>query len=335
MKCLLLIYFTLTCFISISDCNPSLSYYDESWILFKRTYNKEYNSIDDELNRRIIWEKNVKMIEKHNFEADSGIHTYTMKVNQFADLTLDEFVKQMNTLKINDRKQENKKFEIPSNINLPSSIDWRTKGWVTPVKNQGQCGSCWAFSVTGSLEGQYAKKSATLISLSEQQLVDCSAKYGNAGCNGGFMDQTYQYIIDNHGIDSEDSYPYEAFDRPCRFNSTNVVTNISSFVDVKSQSEMDLQYAIATVGPVAVAIDAQHDSFRFYSSGVYSEPDCSSTNLDFSLLVVGYDTTKDNIDYYILKSQWTTQWGNQGYVWMSRNKNNQCGIATMASYPLI
>ncbi|CAF1386833.1 unnamed protein product [Adineta steineri] len=158
-------------------------------------------------------------------------------------------------------------------------------------------------------ETQYAKKSAKLISLSEQQLVDCSTKYGNAGCNGGFMDQTYQYIIDNHGIDSEDSYPYEAFDRPCRFNSTNVVTNISSFVDVKSQSEMDLQYAIATVGPIAVAIDAQHDSFRFYSSGVYSEPDCSSTNLDFSLLVVGYDTTKDNIDYYILKSQWTTQWG--------------------------
>lgn len=108
-----------------------------------------------------------------------------------------------------------------------------------------------------------------------------------------------------------------------------------SYVDIKAQSEADLQDALATVGPIAVAIDASHTSFQFYSSGVYSEKDCSSTNLDFSLLAVGYDTTTDNQDYYILKNQWTTQWGMEGYVFMARNKNNQCGISTMASYALI
>lgn len=104
---------------------------------------------------------------------------------------------------------------------------------------------------------------------------------------------------------------------------------------MKNGSEIDLQYAIATIGPISIGIDADHDSFRFYSSGVFSEPQCSSTLLDFSMLVVGYDTTATNQEYYIVKNQWTTEWGNKGYVWMSRNKNNQCGIATMASYPII
>ncbi|CAF3717441.1 unnamed protein product [Rotaria sp. Silwood1] len=329
------LYFNIGNTYQYQQNSPTLSSLDQSWTLFKYIYNKQYGSINDEQARRVIWEKNVEMIQKHNLEADLSMHTYTMKVNQFADLTLEEFVKKMNTLKINDQKRENKKFDIPSNIVLPSSVDWRTKGYVTPVKNQGPCGSCWAFSTTGSLEGQHAKKSKNLISLSEQQLVDCSTKYGNNGCEGGLIDPSFQYIKDNNGIDSEDSYPYEAKDSNCRFNIKNVVTNVTDFFDIKSQSEIDLQYALATVGPIAVAIDANHDSFRFYSSGVYSEASCSTTLLDFSLLAVGYDTTKDNLDYYILKNQWTTKWGNQGYVWMSRNKNNQCGIATMASYPLV
>ncbi|CAF3842821.1 unnamed protein product [Rotaria sordida] len=332
---LLYIDFTKHDFSHAIAISSTLSSLEESWTLFKRIYNKQYNSIDDEQARRSIWEKNVEMIQRHNLEADLGIHTYTMKVNQFADLTFEEFVKKMNTLKINDQKRENKKFSIPSNIVLPSSVDWRTKGYVTPVKNQGHCSSCWAFSTTGSLEGQHAKISRNLVSLSEQQLVDCSTKYGNDGCEGGLIDPSFQYIKDNNGIDSEDSYPYEAKDSNCRFNIKNVVTNVTDFVDIKSQSEIDLKYALATIGPIAVAIDANHDSFRFYSSGVYSEATCSTTLLDFSLLSVGYDTTKDNLDYYILKNQWTAEWGNQGYVWMSRHKNNQCGIATMASYPLV
>ncbi|CAF5041157.1 unnamed protein product, partial [Rotaria sp. Silwood1] len=196
-------------------------------------------------------------------------------------------------------------------------------------------GSCYAFSVTGSLEGQQARQSGNLVSLSEQQLIDCSGAYGNQGCNGGYMDNCFQYIKANKGLDTEESYPYEAKDGTCRFQTKNVGANVTGYVDVKTGSEIDLQKAIATVGPIVVAGDGQHDSFRFYSSGVYSEPQCSSTQLDFSMLAVGYDTTATNQEYYIVKNQWTTAWGNQGYVWMSRNKSNQCGIATMASYPLI
>ncbi|CAF3243000.1 unnamed protein product [Rotaria sp. Silwood2] len=321
-------------FLSYCSSKPTSSL-DEAWKLFKNLHNKEYNSINDEQLRRDIWEENVRMIQKHNFESDLGIHTFTMKVNQFADLTNEEFVKQMNQLKINPEKKSNKKFHIPSNINLPKSVDWRTKGYVTPVKNQEQCGSCWAFSTTGTLEGQIAKKTQKLVALSEQQLVDCSTDYGNNGCCGGLMDNSYKYLEDNHGIDTNASYPYEAIDGKCRFNVKTVAADVTSYVDIKAQSEADLQDAIATIGPIAVAMDASHTSFQFYSAGVYSEKDCSSTILDFSLLAVGYGTTIDNQDYYILKNQWSTQWGMEGYVLMARNKNNQCGIATMASYALI
>lgn len=312
------------------------SSFDAAWSLYKRVHKKVYNSIKDEQLRRSIWEDNVRMIQKHNLEADLGLHTFTMKVNHFADLTNEEFVKQMNQFKMNPEKKSNDNVHIRSNENLPASVDWRTKGYVTPVKNQEQCGSCWAFSVTGTLEGQIAKKTQKLVSLSEQQLVDCSTDYGNAGCCGGMMDYAFQYLKDNHGIDTNASYPYEGVDGTCRFNSKTVATDVTNYVDIKTGSEDDLQDAIATIGPIAVAIDASHSSFQFYSSGVYSDTTCSTTNLDFSLLAVGYGTTTtNNQEYYILKNQWTTQWGMQGYVFMARNKNNQCGIATMASYALI
>ncbi|CAF1132179.1 unnamed protein product [Adineta ricciae] len=310
---------------------PSL---DQGWKLFKNLHGKQYNSVDEEA-RRTIWEENVRMIQTHNLEADLGLHTFTMKVNQFADLTQDEFVKQMNQLKMSSEHKSNGKIHIPSNRKLPASVDWRTKGYVTPVKDQKQCGSCWAFSTTGTLEGQLAKKTQKLVSLSEQQLVDCSTDYGNSGCCGGLMDNSYNYLMHSHGIDTNASYPYEGVDGKCRFNVKTIAADVASYVDIKAGSETDLQDALATIGPVAVAMDASHDSFRFYSSGVYSEPSCSSTTLDFSLLAIGYGTTQDNQEYYILKNQWTTRWGMDGYVLMARNKNNQCGLATMASYALI
>ncbi|CAF1005410.1 unnamed protein product [Didymodactylos carnosus] len=195
-------------------------------------------------------------------------------------------------------------------------------------------GSCWAFSATGSLEGQHFKKYSALVSLSEQNLVDCSGKFGNMGCSGGLMDQAFAYIKANNGIDTEVSYPYEARNDVCRFNPENVGANDTGYTDIKSGSEADLQAAIATVGPISVAIDASHGSFQFYHSGVYNELQCSSVSLDHGVLAVGYDTTGTQ-DYYIVKNSWGTSWGNDGYIWMTRNKNNQCGIATMSSYPLV
>ncbi|KAK9498917.1 hypothetical protein O3M35_003461 [Rhynocoris fuscipes] len=245
-----------------------------------------------------------------------------------------EFKAIMNGLKLNGNSQRNGSKYIPSDGKLPESVDWRQKGAVTPVKDQGQCGSCWAFSTTGSLEGQHFLKKGKLVSLSEQNLVDCSGSYGNNGCDGGLMDQAFEYIKDNKGIDTEESYPYEAREGRCRFESRNVGSTDNGYVDIAEGNEEALRNALATVGPVSVAIDAGHQSFQFYSKGIYNEPKCSSSNLDHGVLVVGYGR-ENGQDYWLVKNSWGPSWGERGYIKMIRNKNNACGIASMASYPLV
>jgi len=248
-------------------------------------------------------------------------------MNKFGDLTNKEFVALYNGLRINATL-------IDSDIHTPvaplAAVDWRTKGAVTGVKNQGQCGSCWAFSATGSTEGAWFLKTNSLVSLSEQNLVDCSGAYGNYGCDGGLMDSAFQYIIANKGIDTEASYAYTARDGTCRFSPANVGATLTSFKDIQAQSETALQSAI-TARPVSVAIDASHSSFQFYSSGTYYESSCSPTQLDHGVLAVGFDTTGG---FYIVKNSWGTDWGMSGYIQMSLGKNNNCGIATMSSYPV-
>ncbi|CAF1400283.1 unnamed protein product [Didymodactylos carnosus] len=230
-------------------------------------------------------------------------------------------------------------FLPPSNVVIPAAIDWRKKGAVTTtIEDQGQCGSCWAFTATGALEGQHFIKTGKLVGLSAQNLMDCSGKFGNQGCNGGLMDASFDYIKANKGVDTEASYPYEAVEGKCRFNRTNVGATDTGFVDLPPGNETALEIALATVGPISVAIDGSQSSFQFYSSGVYDEPACSTTQIDHSFVLVGYDTLTNGTvkqDYYIAKNSWGESWGNKGYIWMSRNKKNQCGIANIGSYPLV
>jgi len=314
---------------------PMLAF-DDVWQNFKLEHDKTYAHATEELVRKQVFMENLKKIEMHNYLHSKGLKSYTLGVNKYADMEHSEFVKMMNGLKISNSTLNGERVTYMSpnfEFTLPDSVDWRTKGYVTPVKDQGQCGSCWSFSATGSLEGQHFRKNNELVSLSEQNLVDCSRKYGNNGCEGGLMDNAFKYIKENHGIDTEVSYPYEAKDLKCRYKPESKGATDTGFVDVPENDEAKLKEAIATIGPISVAIDAAHDSFQLYKSGVYDEPACTE-NLDHGVLAVGYGTLNGK-DYYIVKNSWGTSWGNQGYILMSRNKDNQCGIASKASYPLV
>ncbi|XP_064607132.1 cathepsin L2-like isoform X1 [Liolophura sinensis] len=248
----------ITGFVSALPVSPDLN---GQWMLFKSLYNKTYTP-EDEPSRRLVWEANVRYIEKHNHEASQGLHTFVLGQNKFADMTVKEFSRLMNGYRMSNKSREGTAYLPPSNVKLPDTMDWRKEGYVTPVKNQEQCGSCWAFSTTGSLEGQHFKKTGQLISLSEQNLVDCSTSEGNMGCNGGLMDQAFKYINKNNGIDNELSYPYEALDEPCRFRVADVSATDTGYTDINKGSEDDLKSASATVGPISVAIDASHSSFQ-------------------------------------------------------------------------
>uniref|UniRef100_T1J339 Cathepsin L n=1 Tax=Strigamia maritima TaxID=126957 RepID=T1J339_STRMM len=308
---------------------------DAEWTAFKELYNKTYSNIEEDFRHKIFMENKLKVIE-HNNRYNLGIKSYALAINEFSDLLPHEFSSVMLGLSKpnkNANMENSSSYLSPSNVVLPKSVDWRKKGYVTPVKNQGQCGSCWAFSTTGSLEGQHFRKTGALVSLSEQNLVDCS--YLNHGCNGGIMDYAFQYIKKNGGIDTEDSYKYEMQVGPCRFKKSSVGATVTGFVDVTTGDENALAEAVATVGPVSVAIDASDPDFQHYSRGVYYKPDCSSTNLDHGVLVVGFGTDEKQNDFWLVKNSWGASWGDEGYIKMARNRENNCGIATLASYPLV
>jgi len=312
--------------------------YSDSWEEFKETYNKQYESEKEETYRAGVWADNLEMIRAHNYQADNGEHSFHLGENEFADMTSDEITAYFNGLSIETVVGE-PRVEVDVS-DLPQEVDWRTKGIVTDVKDQKQCGSCWAFSTTGSLEGQHALKTNKTVSLSEQNLVDCSMKEGNHGCFGGLMDFAFKYIKDNGGIDTEASYPYTAkTGKKCLYNATNSGANLTSWVDVMKGSEADLQKAVATVGPVSVGIDASRPTFHFYKKGVYHDRHCSSEFLDHGVLAVGYGTAKHEDgkakDFWLVKNSWGKTWGMAGYINMARNKKNNCGIATAASYPVV
>jgi len=326
---------TLLALVAVGIALPIDSELDSQWEAFKSFHGKKYAASEDGL-RRLIWEENLKRVALHNLEASIGKHTYTLAMNEFADLSSEEFLKLvLGSCVIPKRNSTQASAFLKSDyIQVPASVDWREKNLVTPIKDQKQCGSCWAFSTTGSLEGQHSKKTGKLVSLSEQQLVDCSGDYGNYGCMGGLMDNAFRYIKANGGIDTEESYPYEARDGKCRFKKANIGATVTGFTDIPEGDEEALTQALATVGPISVAIDASHFSFQLYHQGVYFERRCSSRRLDHGVLAVGYGT-ENGEDFFLVKNSWGLSWGQKGYIKMARNRNNNCGIATQASYPLV
>jgi len=298
---------------------------------FVGQYNKKYDNKDELVQRFGVFMDNLDTIVAHN----AGGATWTMAVNEFADLTWEEF--KVGRFGYNGSLRGFRRslptVDASSMFTLPASVDWTTKGAVTPIKNQEQCGSCWAFSSTGSIEGSYEIKTGKLNSLSEQQLVDCSQSYGNMGCNGGLMDYAFEYVIANKGLCSESAYPYTAVTGTCKSSTCTSVSTITSYKDVTHNSEDALQAAVAQQ-PVSVAIEADQSGFQFYSSGVFTGT--CGTALDHGVLAVGYGTQGTQA-YWKVKNSWGTSWGMSGYILMGRNMQapyGQCGIAMEPSYPI-
>ncbi|XP_021506128.1 procathepsin L-like [Meriones unguiculatus] len=309
--------------------DPSL---DAVWQEWKTKHGKTYH-MSEEGQKRVVWENNMKMIELHNQDYLQGKHGFSLEMNAFGDLTNTEFRELMTGFQSMGPNEGNL-FQEPLLGDVPKSVDWRDHGSVAPVKNQGLCGSCWAFSAVGSLVGQMFRKTGKLVPLSEQNLVDCSWSQGNHGCDGGLPEFAFQYVKDNGGLDTSMSYPYEALNGTCRYNHENSAANVKGFVTLPS-SEDTLMKAVASVGPISVGIDTKHNSFQFYRAGVYYEPECSSTRLDHAVLVVGYGEELDGRKYWLVKNSWGKYWGLNGYIKIAKDRNNHCGIATEASYPIV
>jgi len=300
--------------------------YQSEFTNFMVKFNKKYTA--DELFLRYENFKNT-LDTVTAWNQKPGI-TSTQGINAYSDMTSIEMKKKLNGYK--PKSENTKRYVSPAhNFDLPASVDWRKQGAVTGIKDQGVCGSCWAFSTTGSVEGAVALASGKLISLSEQQLMDCSTDEGNESCEGGLMDYAFKWIIENHGICSEADYPYLEKDEKCVTGCKSVST-ITDYADIPSGNETAMGYAVA-VQPLSIAIEADQDVFQNYKSGVLSSSECG-TQLDHGVLIVGYG--HDNVsglDYWIVKNSWGVSWGLDGYVWLARGVN-ECGLDIAASYPI-
>ena len=272
-----------------------------------------------------IWLTNSRLVQEHN-AAQLG---FSLSMNHLSHLTHAEY-KSMLGLKMNFAKRN----AVKSNSASNDAVDWRDKGCVNPVKDQGQCGSCWAFSAIQAMESQWAKVHSTLYSLSESNLVDCVKTC--YGCNGGLMDAAYDYIVkyQNGKFMKESDYPYKASQGSCKFADAKGVCQITGYINIVEGSEDDLAAKISEKGVAAIAIDASHYSFQLYSSGIYNEKKCSPEDLDHGVGCVGYGS-ENGVNFWIVRNSWGAGWGEKGYIRMIKDAKNQCGEASMACIPTV
>ncbi|KAF2070480.1 hypothetical protein CYY_008205 [Polysphondylium violaceum] len=317
-----------------------------SFIEWSHTNNKTYSSHEFKC-RFKKFKSNIKFIERYNRCNPNS--TMELSLTRFADLSHKEFKHiYLSNLNISDIPQviiTNQTATPPPSSKLktsltenakwvrPMNIDWRVWGFVSSVKDQGGCGSCYAFSAVGALESQYFRINQRMLDFSEQELVDCSSIYGNSGCRGGWMHNCFRYI-QNYGISLESSYPYEDKVSQCRAFGNKKEVKIQIYVMIPQHDENALADAVATDGPVSVAYDASAREFMYYTKGIFFSESCNQKIVTHAVVAVGYGT-ENGVDYWILKNSWGANWGEQGYFRMKRNTEDKCGIAIAASYPLL
>ncbi|CAL5035531.1 unnamed protein product [Urochloa decumbens] len=295
-------------------------------------YSRSYKDDAEKAQRFEVFKANVKFIESFN---SAGNRKFWLGVNQFADLTNDEFRATKTNKGFNPnavKLSTGFRYANVSTDALPQSVDWRTKGDVTPIKDQGQCGCCWAFSAVAAVEGIVKISTGKLISLSEQELVDCDVHGEDQGCNGGEMDDAFKFIINNGGLTTESNYPYTAQDGQCKAGSNSAAT-IKGYEDVPANDEASLMKAVANQ-PVSVAVDGGDMTFQFYSGGVMTGS--CGTDLDHGIAAIGYGKTSDGTKYWLMKNSWGATWGENGFLRMEKDisdKKGMCGLAMQPSYP--
>jgi C1A family cysteine protease len=304
------------------------------FISFQTRFNKNYYTLQEFESRFNIFSQNLMKIISHNVDTTQN---FTMGINQFTDLTPDEFKYQYISGLNTTAKSYGCSIFTSDAHGTPASVDWRTRSAVTSVKDQGQCGSCWTFSATGAVEGAWAIFTGKLVDLSEQELVDCATGYvyGSHGCSGGQMEGAFKFVVEN-GQCSDSMYPYVSgttkTESSCKKCSS--IAHISSCSDVKPFDQVSLKAAVA-LQPVAVAIEADTAYFQSYSEGVLTSASCG-TNLDHGVLIVGYGE-ENSIKYWLVKNSWATTWGDDGYIKIARSDNANdagiCGIAMDPSFP--
>ncbi|KAJ0666958.1 putative fruit bromelain [Helianthus annuus] len=309
LACLLLLLFSASLLSHVASRLLSENSSYESHEQWMARYGRTYKDAAEKERRSKIFHDNVQYIQSFNNAAMKK--GYKLAVNEFADLTNEEFTTARNRFKAHECSPSTSAFRYENVTAVPSSMDWRKKGAVTPIKDQGQCGCCWAFSAVAAMEGITQLKTGKLVSLSEQELVDCDTSGVDQGCEGGLMDNAFDFIVNNKGLTTETNYPYKGVDGTCNSNEAS-------------------NHAAA----ITVAIEASGSDFQFYSSGVFTG-DCG-TELDHGVTAVGYGTSDDGTKYWLVKNSWGTSWGQEGYIMMQRDveaKEGLCGIAMQASYP--
>jgi len=329
MKVILLLLFLG----SVFAIGPQIYSLNDAKSLFNNfviKYNKVYLSYTEYSNRFIIFKENLAIMNEMNSKETSAIYGIT----KYSDLSPSEFKAKYLTHKRNSNTPLNY-INIPTSSDIPQSFDWRDKGAVTPVKDQGQCGSCWAFSATEAIESQWFLAGHTLTSLAPQQIVDCDQGRGDEGCEGGDTPTAYEYVISAGGMETETEYPYTAEDQTCQFKSSDVVAKISNWTYITTtKNETEMMVKIISTAPYSICVDAS--SWQFYLGGVVQ--DFCGTDLDHCVMITGFEDYEtwdfQTLPIWLIRNSWGEDWGENGYIYVERNYD-LCGVADEVTIPLV